>query len=146
VATGGFLADGVPPRLLGGLADDLAQRAEQFPELSALASRLLQALEQGSKLSPRHLVPDDDRVMGQFVDAALDAKAFSIELERSRIAVGHRWFNLVARKCLTFGHRGGERPDPFQQFPVVGHQEPIICRRTGRGLWAERPILPVLWS
>ena len=84
--------------------------------------------------------------MGQFVDAALDAKTFRIELERPGIAVGHSWFHLVARKYLTFGHRRGERPDPFQEFPVVGHQEPIICRPMGRGLWVERPILPAPWS
>ena len=63
-------------------------------------------------------------------------QAFGVELERPGIAVGQRWLDLVARKYLTFGHRRGERPDPLQEFPVVGHQEPIICRRmrpTGYG-------------
>jgi hypothetical protein len=42
---------------------------------------------------------------------------------------------------LTFSHCVGERLDTFQEFPVVGHQEPIICRRIARELWAGRPIL-----
>ena len=106
----------------------------------------LQAPEQGRKLPARHVVAHHDRVVGQFVDAPLDAKTFRIELERSRVAVGHGRFHLVARKGLTFGHRRGERLDTLQEIPVVGHQEPIICRLVARGLWAERPIFPGSWS
>ena len=106
----------------------------------------MQALEQGRELPARHFVSHNDGVVSQVVDATLDAKTFGIELERSRVAVGHDRLHLAARKRRTFGHCVGERLDSFQEFPVVGHQEPIICRLIDRELWAVRPILPYFGS
>jgi hypothetical protein len=84
--------------------------------------------------------------VSQVVDATLDAKTFGIELERSRVAVGHDWLHLATRKRRTFGHCVGERLDSPQEFTVVGHQESIICRLIDPELWAVRPILPGIGS
>jgi len=77
----------------------------------------------------------------ELVESLLDAETFRVELQRSSVAVGHDRFHLATGKRLTFSHCVGERLDTFQEFPVVGHQEPIICRRIARELWAGRPIL-----
>jgi hypothetical protein len=96
--------------------------------------------QKGGKLTTLKSVPFH-RVLAQFVESPLDAETFRVELQRASVTVGHDRFHLATGKRLTFGHRIAERMDTLQEFPVIAHQEPIICRRIVPVLWAARPIL-----
>jgi hypothetical protein len=133
-------------RRLRSFRDDFAEGREQLAQVSALLLGLMQALEETRELSGGN-GPALGHVSGQSVDPLPEPEALGVELEGTGVALGQSRLHVAATgEAAVRGDRIDQRTDTLQEIPVVGHQEPIICRPRVEGLWVVRPIFFVAWS